>query len=279
MLGWSKWVIFYIICLSLSLQQLRKASSASPPIQTDQVHEDFLSGRYLKQEQGGSHEIHCSRERSRAAWKIIEEYLVPFVEKEQYQLSRRCRLHPDNDLFRDQEHHKVHLDINEWQCGFCKKSFYEEKHLDKHFDNRHGNLLNSHSRCLADVCGALHCDHVMNSVSQKSKCNPAAASRNKHLCESLADNCFPVNEGPSASRLHEFFLHQFCDAHSCTGRQKPFSRGRRKKTSIFYIFISFLTLILLLLFYVYIYLYQRGMKRGTLELKRISQSGRKKKPF
>lgn len=68
---------------------------------------------------------------------------MPFVEKEKYHISKRCRLHPDNDIYRDQEDHKSHIDINEWQCGFCKKSFYEEKHLDQHFDNRHSNLLNS----------------------------------------------------------------------------------------------------------------------------------------
>ncbi|KAL5164792.1 hypothetical protein HKD37_18G050043 [Glycine soja] len=165
------------------------------------------------------------------------------------------------------------------KCGFCKKSFYEEKHLDQHFDNRHSNLLNlSESQCIADVCGALHCDHEMNSGSKKSKCNPAAAAKNKHLCESLADSCFPVTEGPAASRLHEFFLHQFCDAHSCTGNRKPFSRGRRKKANVFYIFVSILLVILLLLYYLYIYLYQRGMKRETQVLKRVSQASRKKKP-
>lgn len=43
---------------------------------------------------------------------------------------------------KDQEEHKVHVDINEWQCGYCKKSFRAEKFLDQHFDNRHYNLLN-----------------------------------------------------------------------------------------------------------------------------------------
>jgi len=67
---------------------------------------------------------------------------MPFVEKEKYHIPKRCRFHPDNDIYRDQEQHKFHIDINEWQCGYCKKSFYEEKHLDHHFDNRHSNLLN-----------------------------------------------------------------------------------------------------------------------------------------
>ncbi|PNY12118.1 nucleic acid binding protein, partial [Trifolium pratense] len=206
------------------------------------------AARNLNQEQG-DHQIHCSRERSRIAWKIIQEYLTPFVEKEKYNISRKCRLHPDNDIYRDQEQHKSHIDINEWKCGYCKKTFYEEKNLDQHFDNRHSNLLNlliadsanllsanlslekNESKCLADICGALHCDHEINSGSKKSKCNPAAAARNKHLCETLADSCFPVSHGPAASRLHEFFLHQFCNAHSCTG-SKPFSRGRRPSGTI-----------------------------------------------
>ncbi|XP_057431127.1 uncharacterized protein LOC130723988 isoform X2 [Lotus japonicus] len=199
----NRFVVFCIVCYLCSSLQLTRVSSSSPAPHSDHDHINSDVGRTLQQEQDGNHQIHCSRERSRVAWKIIQEYLMPFVEKEKYHISKRCRLHPDNDIYRDQEDHKSHIDINEWQCGFCKKSFYEEKHLDQHFDNRHSNLLNSsESRCLADVCGALHCDLEINSGSKKSKCNPAAAARNKHLCESLADSCFPVNEGPAASRLH-----------------------------------------------------------------------------
>ena len=153
----------------------------------------YLIFRTLEEEEtGDTVEINCSRERSRTAWKIIEEvltwnvqqkcfcdnnflkecvsywfvynifskwcvlvinlsmslfhwllqYLKPFVEKERYQISKSCRLHADNDLYRDQEQHKIHIDVNEWKCGYCRKSFYEEKYLDKHFDRRHRNLLN-----------------------------------------------------------------------------------------------------------------------------------------
>ncbi|XP_043725302.1 uncharacterized protein LOC122671892 [Telopea speciosissima] len=266
---------FLLLSLSLLLQGIR-ASSTSPP---QQDFGESVASRTLKQEQEHTHEIHCSRERSRAAWKIIDEYLMPFVEQEQYQIPSRCRVHPDKDLFRDQEQHKIHIDISEWRCGYCKKSFRAEKFLDQHFDNRHSNLLNvTHGKCLADLCGALHCDLVMDSKLRKSKCNPAAAARNRHLCESLADNCFPVNKGPSASRLHEFFLHQFCDAHTCNGKRKPFSRGGRKQTSILYLAISILTLMLLPIFYVIVFLYQREMKRSVQDLKRISKVGSKTKP-
>ncbi|TYI18040.1 hypothetical protein ES332_A07G063100v1 [Gossypium tomentosum] len=109
---------------------------------SQQGFEESLAARTLKQESHDTHEVHCSRERSRAAWQIIDDYLMPFVEEEGYQISADCRLHPDNDLFRDQERHKIHLDVNELRCGYCKKSFRAERFLDQHFDNRHYNLLN-----------------------------------------------------------------------------------------------------------------------------------------
>lgn len=68
------------------------------------------------------------------------------MERERYQIPKNCRLHPDNDLYRDQEQHKIHVDVFEWKCGYCKKSFNDEKFLDKHFTTRHYNLLNT-------VCG------------------------------------------------------------------------------------------------------------------------------
>jgi len=85
------------------------------------------------------------------------QYLMPFVEKEKYELPSKCRLRPDNDMFREQEQHKIHFDINEWRCGFCKKAFRAEKFLDQHFENRHNNLLdnvcllNSNYVCLVNV--------------------------------------------------------------------------------------------------------------------------------
>ncbi|XP_057488780.1 uncharacterized protein LOC130774731 isoform X1 [Actinidia eriantha] len=255
--------------------------SLSHLTQGNQDTEGYAAKRTLVQEEQHAHEVHCSRERSRAAAKIIEEFLMPFVEQEKYQISSTCRLHPDHDIFRDQEQNKIHVDVNEWRCGYCKKIFRAENFLDQHFDSRHYNLLNvSHSKCLADLCGALHCDLWLDSNSKfrKTKCNPAAAARNRHFCESLADSCFPVSQSPSANRLHELFLRQFCDAHTCSGGPKPFSRGGRKHTSVLYLAFSILTLMLLPIFYLIVYLHQRENRKGTQELKRISLLGRKAKP-
>lgn len=105
----------------------------------------------------------------------------------------------------------------------------------------------NNGKCLADLRGALHCDLKMIPAPRKKKCNPAAASKNRHLCEvaflsipfvrciviltryfhhfltlgvfsaqSLADSCFPVKQGPSAARLHgeEIYRSLTCNNHS-----------------------------------------------------------------
>lgn len=90
-------------------------------------------------------------------------------------------------------------------------------------------------KCLADLCGALHCDQVIKPKVPKSKCNPAAATRNRLLCEvvfggcvssicfrdfsylfiivlqNLADSCFPIHQGLASSQLHgsQFLLSLF----------------------------------------------------------------------
>ncbi|GAB2289418.1 hypothetical protein Dimus_023727 [Dionaea muscipula] len=245
----------------------------------EQGLEGDAAARSFEEEHGKAHEVHCSRDRSRAAWKVIEEYLMPFVERERYEIPRSCRLHPDNYLYRDHEQNKIRLDFSEWRCGYCKKSFVSEKFLDQHLDNRHYDLLNfSQGKCLADLCGALHCDLVINSKAVRSKCNPAAAARNRRICESLADSCFPVSQGASASRLHELFLDQFCEAHTCSRERKPFARGGMKQYSVLYWALSILTLMMLPLFYIVVYLHQSEIRKNTQELKRMTRLGRKSKP-
>ncbi|KAL2975362.1 hypothetical protein AAZX31_14G157500 [Glycine max] len=118
--------------------------------------------------------------------------------------------------------------------------------------------MQSHGKCLADLCGALHCDAVMNFKSSRSKCNPVAAARNRRLCESLADNCFPISEGPSAGCLHELFLHQICD--TCSEKHKPFSRGGKDQSSFFRLAAGALILVLLPVFQLFLYLVQSDVK-------------------
>lgn len=51
------------------------------------------------------------------------------------------------DIFGPQQAAKVQNRPSQWTCGFCGKSFYEEQHLDQHFEQRHSgnvNMVNEH---------------------------------------------------------------------------------------------------------------------------------------
>lgn len=86
-------------------------------------------------------------------------------------------------------------DPSPFPCSLCR---YSQGLLRAH--SRQSNVLfwsvwllcsillawtQSPNRCLADVCGALHCDYLASQIkiSKKRPCNRAAVDRNKHLCE------------------------------------------------------------------------------------------------
>lgn len=73
----------------------------------------------------------------------LGQYLMPFVESQKFTLSKSCRLHLENDLFREQEGKMEELRPMQWHCGYCKKVFRTQSYLDNHFDNRHSDKLDT----------------------------------------------------------------------------------------------------------------------------------------
>lgn len=53
-----------------------------------------------------------------------------------------CPFHPMRDIFARQETAKYHYRSSQWTCGLCGQSFFDEKQLDIHFDNRHKSHIN-----------------------------------------------------------------------------------------------------------------------------------------
>ncbi|KAI8437789.1 hypothetical protein MSG28_012020 [Choristoneura fumiferana] len=72
--------------------------------------------------------ITCSRDNS----KIVRKVKLPL----------ECPFHPQRDIFAPQHSAKLQHRPSQWTCAFCGKSFYEERHLDTHFDQRHKNQIN-----------------------------------------------------------------------------------------------------------------------------------------
>ena len=86
--------------------------------------------------------ISCSRESARVVRKIVQSKWLPILEKYQVKIPLECPFHPLRDIFGPQQAAKKQNRPSQWTCGFCGKSFYEEKHLDIHFENRHKSNIN-----------------------------------------------------------------------------------------------------------------------------------------
>lgn len=70
---------------------------------------------------------------------------MPILKKYQVELPLECPFHESRDIFRPQQKAKHQHRPSQWTCGLCGKSFYAEKHLEAHFDNRHKSHVNTAS--------------------------------------------------------------------------------------------------------------------------------------
>lgn len=88
-----------------------------------------------------------------------------------------------SDLFAPQESAKVKNRPTQWTCGFCGKSFYEEKFLDLHFDNRHRGRVNQaeDAVCLADYCDIMRCDVLVAKDSSLGSFSQSSGSTDIEL--------------------------------------------------------------------------------------------------
>lgn len=86
--------------------------------------------------------ISCSRESTRVVRKIVQSKWLPILEKYQVKLPMECPFHPLRDIFGPQQSAKKQNRPSQFECGFCGKSFFEEKFLDLHFETRHKNNIN-----------------------------------------------------------------------------------------------------------------------------------------
>ncbi|XP_066582554.1 uncharacterized protein [Prorops nasuta] len=108
--------------------------------------------------------ISCPRERASVVRRIVQKRWIPILKKYHVELPLECPFHESRDIFRPQQKAKQQHRPSQWTCGLCGKSFYAEKHLEAHFDNRHKNNVNTaeDAVCLADYCDVMRCDVLGN---------------------------------------------------------------------------------------------------------------------
>ncbi|XP_017766611.1 PREDICTED: uncharacterized protein LOC108555471 isoform X2 [Eufriesea mexicana] len=154
--------------------------------------------------------ISCPRDRASVVRRIVQKRWMPILKKHQVEMPLDCPFHESRDIFRPQQKAKHQHRPSQWTCGLCGKSFYAEKHLDVHFDNRHKSNVNTaeDAVCLADYCDIMRCDVLGNRDFESSLVDDEAGHHStdiqvwKENTEKRSTSVMPCESRGSFSRTY-----------------------------------------------------------------------------
>ena len=100
----------------------------------------------------------CSRERSRHARAVLDEFFHPVVDKNRFELPPACPFARAKDMYLEHERHKEVVRRTQYKSLYSDKTFKSEYYVDKHMDNRHSDKIPAGADvCLAEYCDVLRC--------------------------------------------------------------------------------------------------------------------------
>ena len=176
----------------------------------------------------------CSRERSRHARGVLDDFFHPVADRNRFRLPPNCPFDRSKDMYLEHEKHKEVVRRTQYKSLYSDKTFYSEHYVDKHMDNRHMDKVPPGADvCLADYCEVLRCDEhqawkhpelrkTIGSSASRARCSEEKMRGVRHFCEVLMSRCFPtsgVDDGgaETAARLREYLTRHHCDMLTCDG--------------------------------------------------------------
>ncbi|KAK8811330.1 hypothetical protein WA158_003064 [Blastocystis sp. Blastoise] len=157
----------------------------------------------------------CSRQDSLIAEMYIKKYILPMVNRYQYQLPKNCPLNLVSSRYFDQNKHKKQYNTH-YRCGYCGKKFRNEFYLERHFDNKHGNALLENSICIANIkdifSGVISKDIGNRTISI---CDIPNWERKYFVCQKTVSTCFPPDSSKLSSLLYNYMTSYLCHPLNC----------------------------------------------------------------
>ena len=153
----------------------------------------------------------CSRERSRHARAVLDEFFHPVVDKNRFELPPACPFARAKDMYLEHERHKEVVRRTQYKSLYSDKTFKSEYYVDKHMDNRHADKIPAGADvCLAEYCDVLRCDafrgwratdakarfeHALDAIGLHAhECDEASLEDARARCERVVARCFPSRE-------------------------------------------------------------------------------------
>jgi hypothetical protein len=164
----------------------------------------------------------CSWGTSRIVRNVFHQELEPVFSHHSVTVPDTCPLSAEHDVFATHEQQKHSESPGKWTCGFCGKSFYDEKYLDRHFETRHGDYIpkGEHVTCLADYCDIFRCDVITGRIKPHfwdiALCKETEMARLFIRCQNILEQCIPKHvDGDQRTSLIEALNKTLCSYLTC----------------------------------------------------------------
>mmetsp|Transcript_20107 Transcript_20107/g.26561 ORF Transcript_20107/g.26561 Transcript_20107/m.26561 type:complete len:275 (-) Transcript_20107:453-1277(-) len=241
--------------------------------------------------------IGCDRSLSRKARRILDELVFSEIEIDPTELPVECPFNPSHDLYLEQESFKSIVRTTQWRCDKCGKTFKSEFYLDRHFDNKHSDIL-SHDApvCLGEFCDVLGCEGTSHIHGKKvilganGGCHPREMELAKLRCQASFHKCFPLEEGEISEIYYNTFNDEICERLSCDqDPQKGFfhnldrkpqddilvERERLVNSQAIKVGLSSVFFIILIIYYAYLVYYKRETSTTKDFQRRVTSKGQR----
>lgn len=205
----------------------------------------------------------CSRDKSRVVAKVVREKILPAFKTVGASLSPKCKFSVIRNIYSIQEDHKVFESASRWTCDFCGKAFVSEFFLDQHFENKHGDHIQTKDAiCLADVCDVFRCD-IISGASQPDYWDIALCLEDDmeellSQCKVLVDECIPAGLTQNETdTLRNHVMENVCSYLTCSKFWNTPYQEEETGQLVLYIILSTMTcfgiLVYNFVFYNYFY--------------------------
>ena len=189
----------------------------------------------------------CSRERSRHARAVLDEFFHPVVDKNRFELPPACPFARAKDMYLEHERHKEVVRRTQYKSLYSDKTFKSEYYVDKHMDNRHRTRSRRARTCAwrstATSCGATRfaagarrtprrassTRWMPSGSTRMNATRPSGGRARARRASALVARCFPSREAgvsadagvsaadAAAARLRAYFSKQHCGFLTCGG--------------------------------------------------------------
>lgn len=168
----------------------------------------------------------CSRERSRAARRVVQRHILQPAAAASVVLSNECPFRPELDCYYEHETNgKSETYRGLWQSSYSQKSFKSEQYLDLHLQRFWSHKINPNAtECLGTWCDVLGCNNGGNNP-QHADSDENSDNHLEHKCRAVLHQCFPPGAGAITRRFQDQVFDDLCLSSSRAERVRTDSKG------------------------------------------------------